>query len=191
MSWFRSGIIMILVVLVGACAETPEDNIREYVSKVKKEKGGRIEPLPEIQEYTSETYDVASLKSPFQKESALESQEITLNDFGDVSSEGEEESVELTFRETPRPDAGRPRELLEKFPIEVLSMVGTLKKSGRMWGLVIDNEGIVHRVEVGNYMGENSGRIFQITDEKIYLQELISDGQGGWVERSASIAIGN
>jgi type IV pilus assembly protein PilP len=70
-------------------------------------------------------------------------------------------------------------------------MVGTLEQSDNSWGLINDPQSIVHRVKVGNYLGQNEGRIVKITETKIYLVEIVPDGVGGYIERDASIAIGN
>ena len=42
-------------------------------------------------------------------------------------------------------------------------------------------DGLVHRVTVGNHMGQNYGRIVAITDSEIQLVEIISDGIGGFL----------
>jgi len=39
-------------------------------------------------------------------------------------------------------------------------------------------------------MGQNYGRINAISDDHIDLTELVSNGNGGWMERPASIALG-
>ena len=69
-------------------------------------------------------------------------------------------------------------------------MVGTFRKGEFYWALVQDPEGEVHRVPVGKYMGKNHGQIVQISDTRVSLSELISDGAGGWLVREASIALG-
>jgi type IV pilus assembly protein PilP len=51
------------------------------------------------------------------------------------------------------------------------------------------NDGLVHRVAVGNHMGQNYGRIVAISDSEIQLVEIISDGLGGYLERPAAIAL--
>ena len=48
-------------------------------------------------------------------------------------------------------------------------MVGTLQNSADLWGVVLDQEGTVHRVKVGNYMGKNFGRIIN-TDSEAWRQ---------------------
>jgi type IV pilus assembly protein PilP len=39
-------------------------------------------------------------------------------------------------------------------------------------------------------MGQNFGRITAVYEDRIELVELIPNGVGGWIERPASIAIG-
>jgi type IV pilus assembly protein PilP len=68
-------------------------------------------------------------------------------------------------------------------------MVGTLEQNDTRWGLVTAPDGILHRVRVGNYMGQNNGQITRISPNEIQLTEIISDGQGDWRERESSIAL--
>jgi type IV pilus assembly protein PilP len=60
-----------------------------------------------------------------------------------------------------------------------------------MEGLVRDPDGVVHRVHVGNYLGQNYGRIISIGEDRIDLVELVTNGAGGWMERQATIALGD
>ena len=82
----------------------------------------------------------------------------------------------------------QPR-FLEGEPLDALSMVGTLANNQGAYGLVQDSEGLVHRVTVGNHMGQNYGRITSITESEIQLLEIISDGLGSYYERPASIGL--
>lgn len=90
----------------------------------------------------------------------------------------------------PRPDPNRRREELEGYPLDTLKMVGTLEKQSHYWGLVQTKDRMIHRVELGNYLGENYGRILDIDEDRISLRELIQDGAGGYLERQASLALG-
>ena len=67
------------------------------------------------------------------------------------------------------------------------AMVGTLADRRASFGLVQTTDGLVHRVTVGNHMGQNYGRITAISDSEIQLVEIISDGLGGYLERPAAI----
>ncbi|MEM1176228.1 MAG: pilus assembly protein PilP, partial [Pseudomonadota bacterium] len=83
----------------------------------------------------------------------------------------------------------RIREYLEGFPLDSLAMVGTLDISGTYYGLVQTSDGLIHRVIPGNYMGQNYGRITDITESEIALVEVISDGIGGYIERDAAVSL--
>ncbi len=68
-------------------------------------------------------------------------------------------------------------------------MVGTLADRRASFGLVQTKDGLVHRVTVGNHLGQNYGRIVAISDSQIQLVEIIPDGLGGFLERPAAIAL--
>jgi type IV pilus assembly protein PilP len=69
-------------------------------------------------------------------------------------------------------------------------MVGTLKNSEGDWALIQNKENVIFRVKPGNYMGTNHGQITRITEEQIDLTEIIPDRRGGFIERSATISLG-
>jgi len=47
----------------------------------------------------------------------------------------------------------------------------------------------VHRVTAGDYMGTNHGRIESIDDTRLELEEIVSDGAGGWLRRSRTVQL--
>jgi type IV pilus assembly protein PilP len=89
----------------------------------------------------------------------------------------------------PTPIKNRNKEYLEQFPLDTLNMVGTLEREGRTYGLVQTNDGLVHRVLPGNYLGQNDGRIVTVTEGRIEVEELVSNGIGNFFKRSAGIGI--
>jgi type IV pilus assembly protein PilP len=53
-------------------------------------------------------------------------------------------------------------------------------------------DGVVFPVGVGNYLGQNYGRITAITDNEIVLKEMLQDPSGQtaeWVERQATLQL--
>jgi type IV pilus assembly protein PilP len=42
---------------------------------------------------------------------------------------------------------------------------------------------------VGNYVGQNDGRITGVFEDRIEIVELVPDGAGGWLERQAKVAL--
>ena len=68
-------------------------------------------------------------------------------------------------------------------------MVGTLQQDDSTWALVQDDQGGVHRVQVGDYMGASWGKIESINDARIDITEIVTDGVGGWLRRPRTIEL--
>lgn len=145
------------------------DDLYEYIERVQAQPGGDIPALPDFVPAKTYKYVAGNRRSPFLPDTPQRSSSSVL-------------SPELV---------NRPREYLEDFPLDSLRMVGTLEAPSRnaRYGLVQDREGKVHRVAVGNYMGENYGRILSITETEIRLVEVVPDRNGGYQERPASIGL--
>jgi len=163
-----------LLMLAGfaGCANQEMTDLRTFVEDVKERPPGRIEPLPEIREVQTHSYSSSELRNPFAAENTQDSQLTTVQTNG------------LT------PDFNRRKEELEGFPLDTLRMVGTLEQDNSTWGLIKTNDGTIHRVRPGNHMGMNYGKIERVSEEKIELTEIIQDGRGGYIERQASVSLG-
>jgi type IV pilus assembly protein PilP len=84
----------------------------------------------------------------------------------------------------------RPPQFLEQFPIEALIMKGTLRRTnGSLYGLIQAPEGGVVRVEKGNYLGKNYGRIVEITPSQISIVEIVPNGRDGFIERPRNLVM--
>ncbi len=162
--------LMVFVAAFGltACGGDMDD-LDQYINEVKAKPGGRIDPLPEITPYTVFMYiaDAEGVRSPFMPDTPQAS----------------------SVAGGTRPDRDRSREYLESFPLDTLGMVGTLEMDGTTYGLVQASDGLIHRVTPGNYMGQNDGRITEISESEIKLVEIISDGIGGYIERDAAVSL--
>lgn len=163
---FRYLLLGIAALGVAACAGGSAD-LLEYIDDVKARPGGRIEPLPQIKPYDTFAYQASDLRSPFMPDQP--------NAPGNIAG--------------PQPVENRNKEYLEQFPLDTLDMVGTLDRSGKTFALVQTLDGLVHRVIAGNYLGQNDGRVVAISDAEISLEELVSDGIGGFFKRSAAIGL--
>ena len=157
-----------LIVSLAACGSDQSD-LQSYIDRIKARPGRGIEPLPEFRPAPSYVYQASDRRSPFVPDLPRSNPAST----GGVNA----------------PDANRPREFLEQMPLDALTMVGTLRNRAGNYGLVQDRDGLVHRVTIGNHMGQNYGRITNINDSEIQLIETINDGLGGYMERPASIGL--
>jgi len=162
-----------LVVVLSACGDRMGD-LRQYTNEVKARKGGHIEPIPQIKPFEVYTYADQDMRSPFVQ--------------GGDSNPGPTGNKGTAIAGL-HPDFNRNREYLEQFPLDGLRMVGTLTINGSLFALVRDSDNILHRVAVGNYMGQNYGKVISITDSDIKLHEMVPDGQGGWSERITDVTL--
>jgi len=168
-SVIKLGLVALLALGLSACG-ADMDELNAYIDATKAKPGGRIEPLPEITPYEMFAYvaDEQGIRSPFVPDTPQSS----------GSAGG-----------GTRPDPDRIREFLEDFPLDSLRMVGTLNISETLYGLVQTSDGLIHRVVPGNYLGQNDGRITDISESEITLVEIISDGIGGYIERDAAVGL--
>lgn len=164
-------ILILLGLLVGCFGTEKRADLLAYIEEIKKRPGGEIEPLPVLKPYETFAYQAQELRSPFAQPVPDQIKPAAVADNG------------------IRPDANRRKELLENFPIDSLKMVGTMEREGRMWALVVDKDGSLHRITQGNYVGLNDGKIQKITEEKIFIREIIPSPTGGWQERNAEMAL--
>ncbi|MBD3671580.1 MAG: pilus assembly protein PilP [Gammaproteobacteria bacterium] len=162
---------LLLLTLVTACQDGPDSDLLSYVEGLKSSQQGQLDPLPELKKRETFSYraDSEGIRDPFS----------TTGSF--VTSESRESSV--------RPDNDRKRQVLEQFPLDTLFMVGSMKMSGEMVALVRSGDGIIHQVRVGDYVGQNYGKVVAVSSNEITLRELVPDGIGGWQERPATITL--
>jgi type IV pilus assembly protein PilP len=159
--------IAVLASFIAAGCSGGESDLQKWISDTKKKPGGRIQALPEVKPYETFVYTAGNLRSPFQPQGP------------GVAGNGQ----------NLRPSSRRNREFLEGFSLDTLKMVGTFKVGGSFYGLVQSKDGLVHKVQPGNYLGQNDGKVTEISGSKISLVEIIPDGLGGYIERPASLAL--
>ena len=171
LSMFRLLFIASLAVGLAGCNGDNMSDLKRYVNEVKARKQGHIEPLPEIKQIETFAYVAGERRSPF------------------LQVQQGEEQVEESVANGLAPDPNRRKEELENYSLDSLRMVGTLEQTEVMWALVRTKDSTIYRVKAGNYLGKNHGQITGISESKIELTEIIPDGQRGYRERQASLAL--
>jgi len=164
--------VVCLGLLLAACS-TDTSDLQNYIADVKARPAQPIPPIPAVKTYTPYVYEGFTGRDPFQP----------------ARSEAFGEAEQGSPGSGPRPDLERPREYLERFELDTLAMVGTFAQDDNHWGLIRDPDGVVHRVAVDQYMGKNHGRVVSIEPTQMTLNEFITDGAGGWLQREASMAL--
>ena len=166
--------ILFLLFGVAGCSDSPETDVVDFVTRTKKRES-KLQELPAFKKPEPFFYDGRARRDPFSTQISLRPSLYNYR-------------TEMRANYTgPMPDFKRRREILEEYSLDSLSMVGVISKNGKYWALVKDSSGIVHRVGVGNYLGQNYGKIIDINETSITLNELIPDEEGGWRERKQLI----
>lgn len=166
--------------LLSACVENKQDT-EAYVNQIKNSAVGAVETIPPNKQYKTVEYTAENLRNPFVASRQPQSQPTVV-----VPQHIETKSALV---QQPRPDAKRPREYLEQFPLSSFVMVGTLSKPGMNWGLIKDTNGMIYAVKNGDYLGQNSGKIVAVTPDQIRVVETVPNGAGGWMRAKATIML--
>lgn len=154
---------------MSACTHDAAD-LRSYVAEVKTRPGGKLEkppvfpPPPLIPEINRE-------RDPFKS--------FLADELARTAKPGPEE--------LPWPP--RNQEELERYALDSLRMVGTLEQQTEQWGLIRGPDGVIHRVKAGNFMGQNYGKILEVSEHRIHLLERVANAQGKWEDRKAEISV--
>jgi len=165
-----------LCLMLTACGSSTHQDLRDFTAKVKKDaaKVTRIDPLPDIQPYETYLYKTNERRDPFTNTVVTDDAEVAETD------------------DRIKPPTNHRKEALEAFPLDSLRMIGTLQRDDKLWAIVkVTNnpDSGIHRIVTGNYLGQNYGRVINVSEEQINLIEVIPNGLGGWREREASIAL--
>ena len=163
-----------LSLLLAACSDTPSPSVQDWITQQRAQARTVVTPLPEPKPYIPQAYRAASAADPF------DSQKLTLALRRD--------STQLQASVLLKPELNRPRQPLEAFPLDAMTLVGSLIRRGQPVALIrIDR--LVHSVRPGAYLGQNYGKVIQITDTQVILREIVQDASGEWTERAASLQL--
>jgi type IV pilus assembly protein PilP len=159
-----------LVLALDACSVGVSD-LEQFVADEKAKKSTKIEPIPQIKQYEAFSYIPGTRRDPF------------------VPIEPDQRGGAGSGNGVPGPDLHRNKEPLEEFPLDGLRMLGIIEANHQTYALVKAPDNVIHRVTRGDHMGQNYGAITSIDATAIKLTEIIPDGFGGWMQRSASLAL--
>ncbi|WP_414987447.1 pilus assembly protein PilP [Acidovorax sp.] len=161
------------LLLLAGCAPSGEDELRQWMADQRANTKSHVTPLTEPKKFIPESYSAADQIEPFNQMKLMQALR--------------KDSVQIASNATLiAPEMARRKEPLEAFPLDSMKMVGSLNKKGGPTALLkIDN--LLYQVKVGNYLGQNYGKIIRITETAIQIREIVQDAAGDWVERTASL----
>jgi len=171
------GLAVLILVSLSACAGREMSDLEQFVAEIKAQKTVTLETLPETPVEDIRTYAGFEHRDPFE----------SFDEFKKIAPTTNTEEPEFVDVNCVRPDMHRNKEALESFPLDSLTMVGTLTQGEELWALIEDPERLIYKVKVNNFMGQNYGQIIGITENKIELVEKYDDDTGCFLERTGTL----
>jgi len=166
----RSAYLLLTCLLLVACGGEEFQDLHDFVKNAGADMRGKVDPPPEIKPYEPFTYDNSvGLPDPFKPRK----QEI---------KSGGQPGLN-------QPDLARRKEALEEFPLDGLKMVGFLYQGNVGHAIVRSPDGKLHRVTAGNYLGQNFGKISEVSETEVKIKEMVQDSSGDWSERMSTLQL--
>lgn len=167
-----AAILLVLSASLTGCGESGVQEVRQWMEDAKKSTKKTVSAMSPPKKFIP--YEYASKKEidPFNPSKLL---------------------VVLANQRTKptnnlKPDTTRVKEPLESYPLDTLKMVGTLQKPGSNYGLVQVDK-VIFKVKIGNHLGQNLGKVTNVTDTEVTIKEMYQDPDGEWTERDAKLEL--
>lgn len=163
---------LVLLLMLSACGDASVNEVRQWMETTKAEVRPQVQPLSEPKKFIPFGYVNKSEIDPFNPNKLL----------------GAIAKLKDSTKKGPVIDETRVREYLEGYPLDTLKMVGFLEKKG-VFVALIQVEKSVYQVKVGNYVGQNHGKITKITESEVDISEIVQDATGDNVEHEAKLEL--
>jgi type IV pilus assembly protein PilP len=165
--------LAVAVVALSGCGSSGDEELRQWMAELRATTKPRVTPLTEPKKFFPQSYAMESGVEPF-------------NPVKLTQALRRESTQSASNAALIAPEMARRKEPLEAYPLDVMAMVGSLDKKGTPTALLRVDK-LLYQVKVGNYIGQNYGKITRITENSIQLREIVQDATGDWIERTASL----
>jgi type IV pilus assembly protein PilP len=168
---FTSLSFMIGAIALAGCGGE-QDELAQWMDQQRREVKPNVAPLSAPKKFNPQAYLALTSIEPFSAQKlsvALKQQERQPNSL--LASE-----------------INRRREPLEAYPLDSMTMVGSVVRTGRPYALLkVDN--LLYQVKPGDYLGQNYGKITKISETDVSLREIVQDAAGEWIERMSALQL--
>jgi len=160
-----------VLLALGGCGAEHEE-LQEWMEQQKREVKPSVQPLQAPKKFNPEPYAFSGSVEPFSTQKLTDA----------LKQEARQPSSLLAS------ELNRRKEPLEAYPLDSMSMVGSVSKQGQPYALLkVDN--LLYQVKSGDYLGQNYGKITSITETEIGLREIVQDAAGEWIERMGRLQL--
>ena len=156
---------------LSGCSD-PHEELRAWMEEQRRVAKPQVSPLVAPRKFDPQPYAAFSQTEPFSSQKMQ----------GALKQESRQPNSLLAA------EMNRRREPLEAYPLDALTMVGSVVRGGRPHAL-LKADNLLYQVKVGDYLGQNYGRVTRITETEIALRELVPDTLGEIVERASTLTL--
>ena len=164
-----------LLVLLSGCGSSSEESVRQWMVDERNQTKPHVEPIPAPKQFKPEPYTNSAATEPFSKEKLTQALRRDSNQVATNAS-------------LVAPELARRKEPLEAYPLDAMTLVGSILKEGRPVALVMVDK-LLYQVQVGSYLGQNYGRVMKIAETEVTLREIVQDAAGEWIERATTLQL--
>jgi type IV pilus assembly protein PilP len=166
-----AALVVTLAAALSGCGADQQE-LRAWMDQQAREVKPNVTPLQPPKKFDPQPYNTATAVEPFSN------QKLTVALKQEARQPNSLLSAELNRRKEP----------LESYPLDSMSMVGSVNKLGKPFALLrVDS--LLYQVKVGDHLGQNYGRITKIAETEIALREIVQDAAGEWIERPAALQL--
>ena len=159
------------IALLAACSGEQEE-LQQWMEQQRREVQPSVQPLSPPKKFNPQPYAAACGVEPFSP------QKLTVA----LKQEARQPNSLLAA------EFNRRKEPLEAYPLDSMSMVGSVVKNCHNYALLrVDN--LLYQVKPGDYLGQNYGKIVKISETDISLREIVQDAAGEWIERPSALQL--
>jgi type IV pilus assembly protein PilP len=167
----RIGLALFATALLAGCS-ADHDELRGWMEQQRREAKPNVPPLQPPKRFDPQPYTAAQAVEPFS------TQKLSVALKQEARQPNSLLAAELNRRKEP----------LESYPLDSMSMVGSVNREGQPFALLrVDN--LLYQVKVGDHLGQNYGLITKIAETEIVLRELVMDAGGEMIERPATLQL--
>jgi type IV pilus assembly protein PilP len=162
-------------ILLAGCSGSSGDELQKWMTEQRSQTRPKVAPIPEPKVFKPESYGQAVAVEPFSKEKLTQA----------LKRESSQASVNGAL---VAPELARRKQALEAYPLDAMTLVGSMVQAGQPVALVKVNN-LLYQVRPGDYLGQNYGRVTKINETEVALREIVQDAVGEWIERTASLQL--
>ena len=164
-------LVSVFALMLAGCSGEQEE-LSQWMEQQKREVKPNVQPLSPPKKFVPQPYVALNGVEPFS------AQKLTVA----LKQEAKQPNSLLAA------EINRRKEPLEAYPLDSMAMVGSLTKGNKPYALLKVDK-LLYQVKPGDYLGQNYGKITQITETDITLREIVQDATGEWIERNSTLQL--